>query len=403
MKIYNSKHESIALFSTFLLIPLSGLATDIYLPSFPDMQKAFAVSSTGIQMTLSYFLISYGLSMLFVGPLVDSFGRYKLVLIALLIFAGTNFALALSPNIQFVYAMRILQGICTAFIVVGKRAFLVDIFSGKKLQGYMSMLSIIWAIAPITAPFIGGYLQQLWGWQANFHLLGIYAILVLLLELIFSGEASRALKPFHPQQILTSYKAVLQAPDFFLGLFVLGTAYSMIMVFAMSAPFLVENHFGFSSVETGYCALLSGVGVMMGGFLGKANIHKPLVKKLASAILSIMFMAIVMYFNGAYSKSIVWLMLFVLCLHTASGFIYNSYFTYCLTRFPQYAGVSSGLTSGGSYLFTSLLSYAMVSILAINNQSQLAFSYFGFALLIGAAWVPLSLVFRKRNPAKQQV
>lgn len=395
MKLYDSKNEKIATLSTFLLIPLSGLVTDIYIPSFPDMQKAFAVSSNGIQMTLSYFLISYGIAMLFVGPIVDSFGRYRLIISSLILFALSNVALAYAPSIEFVYGMRILQGITTAFIVVGKRAFLVDIFSGNKLRNYMSMLSIIWAIAPISAPFIGGYLQQIWGWTANFHLLALYALLVLLLELRYSGEAMKVFKPFRAQEILSSYKTVLSAPDFFIGLFVLGTAYSMIMVFAMSAPFIVENHFNFSPVETGYCALLSGVGVMIGGFVGKANIDKKLVNKLICAVFSILLLGIGMFVSGQYMNHIALLMIFVLLLHTASGFIYNSYFTYCLTRFPTYAGVSSGLTSGGSYLFTSILSFLMVSIVSIQQQSTLALSYIGFALIIAAAIIPLALLLRK--------
>lgn len=402
MKYYDSKNEKIATLSTFLLIPLSGLVTDIYIPSFPDMQRAFGVSSNGIQLTLSYFLISYGIAMLFVGPIVDSFGRYRLITGSLIAFAISSLALAYAPSIEFVYSMRIVQGITTAFIVVGKRAFLVDIFSGAKLRNYMSMLSIIWAIAPISAPFIGGYLQQIWGWTANFYLLAIYALFVLVLELRYSGEALKTFKPFRASEILSAYKTVLSAPDFFIGLIVLGSAYAMIMVFAMSAPFIVENHFKFSPVETGYCALLSGVGVMLGGFIGKAQIDKKLVSKLIGAVICIIAAATGMYITGFYLDHIAVLMLFVLLLHTASGFIYNSYFTYCLTRFPNNAGVSSGLTSGGSYLFTSILSFLMVSVLTIQHQTVLAQSYFGFALLIAAVTIPLAIIFRQKDKVLQK-
>lgn len=397
MKRYDSKNEKIATISTFLLIPLSGLVTDIYIPSFPDMQKAFAVSSHGIQLTLSYFLISYGIAMLFVGPLVDSFGRYRIIIGSLFIFLLSSVALAYAPSITFVYSMRIIQGITTAFIVVGKRAFLVDIFSGAKLRNYMSTLSIVWAIAPISAPFIGGYLQQIWGWTANFYLLALYALFVLVLELRYSGEALKTFKPFRAKEILTSYRTVLSAPDFFIGLFVLGCAYAMIMVFAMSAPFIVENHFNFSPVETGYCALLSGVGVMIGGFIGKATIEKKLVIKLFCAVAGILLLGVGMYVSGFYIDHIAVLMIFVLLLHTASGFVYNAYFTYCLTRFPAHAGVSSGLTSGGSYLFTSVLSFLMISTFTITQQTQLAQSYIGFGLLIGAVTLPLAFLFRKKE------
>ena len=160
MKLYNSKYEKISTLSTFILIPLSGLVTDIYIPSFPDMQSAFHTTAAGIQLTLSCFLISYGITMFVAGSLVDSYGRYKVVLGALLLFALSNFLIASVHNLLFLYAMRVLQGVLTAFIVVAKRAFLVDIYSGDKLKHYMGLLSVVWSLGPITAPFLGGYLQS---------------------------------------------------------------------------------------------------------------------------------------------------------------------------------------------------------------------------------------------------
>ncbi|MGJ1262663.1 MFS transporter [Sphingobacterium spiritivorum] len=382
MKLYNHKYEGICTFSIFLMIPLSGLVTDVYLPSFPEMQKMLHTHAGGIQLTLTYFLISYGISLLIAGSIVDSFGRYRIVLVALTVFLLSNLAIATVHNIHFIYLMRVLQGISAAFIVVGKRAFLVDIYSGRKLQHYTSMLTIIWAMAPITAPFIGGYLQQAFGWTANFYLLAGYSLICLLLELFFSGEALRVRKPFDALNIRQSYQHVLGAPDFSIGLLVLGFSYGMVMVFGMAAPFIVEQRFHFSAVTTGYCALLSGLGLMMGGILGKTLHNKPFFSKLVSAVAIQLALSVIMYASSGYNPGIYVMMAFVLCLHIMSGFIYNIYFTYCLTRFPAHAGVASGLTSGGCYLVTSLASMILIKTIKINGQEGLAVSYFIFALLI---------------------
>lgn len=120
MKRYLPKYEKLATASTFVLIPLSGLVTDVYLPSFPHMQQALHTDVTGIQLTLTCFLVSYGISMLFAGSLVDTFGRYRLVIGSLVLFACSNFAIAAIHHIEFVYSMRILQGFLTAVIVVAK-------------------------------------------------------------------------------------------------------------------------------------------------------------------------------------------------------------------------------------------------------------------------------------------
>ncbi|HWV74798.1 MAG TPA: MFS transporter [Pseudosphingobacterium sp.] len=391
MKLYNSKYEKISTLSTFILIPLSGLVTDIYIPSFPDMQSAFHTTAAGIQLTLSCFLISYGITMFVAGSLVDSYGRYKVVLGALLLFAFSNFLIASVHNLLFLYAMRMLQGVLTAFIVVAKRAFLVDIYSGDKLKHYMGLLSVVWSLGPITAPFLGGYLQSYWGWTSNFYFVGFYALFSLLLEWIFCGEAMRTVQSFHVPVIIKNYRKVLGTYDFSLGLFVLGTSYAMVLIFGMTAPFIIEEHFHFSSIATGYCALISGLGLFVGGMLAKFLTKKPLLAKLQFANFAQCSIALLMFLIGSFFSSIYVLMLFVLAMHICAGFIYNVYFTFCLTRFPENAGISSGITSGGAYLITSVLSYGTVNLLNVNNQSTLAICYF----IMAALTFSLLLILRK--------
>ncbi len=357
------------------MIPFSGLITDIYIPSFPDMQMSLQTSRMAIQMTLSYFLISYGVSMVFVGSLVDSFGRYKLVLISLFLLTISSLAIALSRQIYVIYVMRILQGLSTAIIIVGKRAFLVDIYKGERLKHFTSLLTVIWSTAPIIAPFLGGYLQKSFGWSANFYFLAAYAFTCLVLEVIFSGEALQTFKPFNIGHLTKTYKSVLGAPDFTFGVIFLGIIYAMVMVFGMSSSFIVEHTFHMSPVITGYCALLSGLGLMIGGIIGKTFYKKPFFKKVKTGILVMLVLSLLMSVTGYLISNLILLAAFVFCLQTSVGFLYNVYFTYCLTVFPENAGIASGLTSGGSYLVTSLFSSLIVSFLFISDQYHLSFSY----------------------------
>lgn len=382
MKRYDSKYEKLSTISTFILIPLSGLVTDIYIPSFPEMQSVFNTTAAGIQLTLSCFLISYGVTMFVAGSLVDSYGRYKIVLGALLLFALSNFSIAYVHNLYFLYAIRVLQGLLTALIVVAKRAFLVDIYTGNKLKHYMGLLSVVWSLGPITAPFLGGYLQSYWGWTSNFIFLGIYALLSFTLEYIFCGEAMRHSTAFSMPTIIMNYRKVLGTPAFSLGLFVLAASYSMVLIFGMTAPFIIEEQFHFSSIVTGYCALISGLGLFVGGMLAKQLTHRPLLTKLRIANFSECLIALLMFLVGTLFTNIYLLMLFVFTMHVCSGFMYNVYFTFCLTRFPQNAGISSGITSGASYLITSMLSYGTISIIKVSSQSTLAICYFVMAVLV---------------------
>ena len=178
MNISINTRRSINTVLAFSLIPLSGLATDIYLPSLPSMASHLLVPGTAVQITVVMFLVSSGLAQLFVGSLLDSFGRYRLNAAALLVFAMASFVIAFTNSIYVIYLMRIVHGISVALIVVSKRAYFVDAYSGDQLKHYTSMFSIIWATAPIVAPFLGGLLQATFGWQSNFYFLGAFALLV---------------------------------------------------------------------------------------------------------------------------------------------------------------------------------------------------------------------------------
>lgn len=127
----------------FVLIPLGGFTTDIYIPSLPAMAQDLQVSVAAVQLTLLIFMSSLGVSQLFIGSILDSYGRYRINLAALIVFTGASLTIATIPNIDLIYAMRAVQGIAVALIIVGKRAFFVDMYRGTRLKHYTSLFSIV--------------------------------------------------------------------------------------------------------------------------------------------------------------------------------------------------------------------------------------------------------------------
>src|ERR1700761_5024405 len=182
MRTIHEKNVGISTILAFALLPLTGFATDIYLPSLPSMAADLHVGGPAVQLSIVLFMVSAGVGQLFVGSLLDSFGRRKLGLAALALFVAASFVIALSHNIYVIYAMRVVHGITVAFIAVSKRAFFMDVYSGERLKHYTSLFSIVWATAPIVAPFVGGYLQAAFGWASNFWFLGGILLLILVLE-----------------------------------------------------------------------------------------------------------------------------------------------------------------------------------------------------------------------------
>lgn len=231
MKSQNIKYLHISTLLAFILIPLGGLTTDIYIPSLPAISKDLNVSMQQVQLSLLLFMVSSGFSQLFIGSILDSFGRYRINIFALIIFSLASFTIAAVPDIYVIYAMRIVQGVTVSLIIVGKRAFFVDMYKGEKLKHYTSLFSIVWATAPIVAPFIGGYLQIHFGWQSNFYLLGILTVTVLTFELRFTGESLQNFQEFKREEISAVYRKMLGTPDFVLALIIIGLSYSLLVIY----------------------------------------------------------------------------------------------------------------------------------------------------------------------------
>jgi DHA1 family bicyclomycin/chloramphenicol resistance-like MFS transporter len=400
MKLLKQHNTVISTVLAFALIPLSGFATDIYLPSFPAMAAIFGTAQSDIQLSLAVFVVANGIGQLFVGGLLDSFGRYRLSLISLVIFALSSFVIAITDNVTVLLSMRVIQGLAVALIVVAKRAFFIDVYSGSQLKHYTSLFSIMWATAPVIAPFVGGFLQHYFGWESNFYFLALITIAILVLELVYSGETLKTRHPFHAGNLLNVYASKLKTPDFAISLVILGSAFGVVTVYNMASPFIIQHVFHQSAVTIGNCSLVSGLALMAGGLTSKRFINHSLSTKMmiAGPLLSILaiLMIVVMY----YFPNLIALMTLIVLSHMVGGFTFNTFYTYALGRFSSHAGVVSGIVGGVTYILASVLGYAVVSALQIHDAITLGFAYLILAVIIGVSFI-LFVVVQRRSISKE--
>jgi predicted MFS family arabinose efflux permease len=396
-KKIKQNHLPISTILAFALIPLSGFATDIYLPSMPTMGSTLQISSMEVQMTLTIFLISYGFAQLFIGSLLDSFGRYYISQAALVFFTLSCIVIANTSDIYIIYLMRIIHGITVAGIVVAKRAYFVDVFEGLQLKAYLSLFTIIWSTGPIIAPFVGGYLQNLFGWQSNFYFLAGFAAILYVFEMIFSGETVKNLTEFKLKKIVFIYWEMIGTVDFLLGLCMLGLAYSMVMIYNLAGPFIIEHQLLMTPIVAGYCSLVLGLAWTVGGLIGKATVDKPFFKKLVVNIGLQLICVLAMILSLNILVNMYTLVFFAFIIHIGAGFTYNNYFTYSLSKFPKNAGIAGGLMGGVVYILVSLLSYVIICIFPAKDERNLSFGYLILVLIsVGA----MTLLYKHKARSK---
>jgi len=107
----------------------------------------------------------------------------------------------------------------------------------------------------------------------------------------------------------------------------------------------------------------------------------PLNKKLLTGIVLQILVAIFMTVDAGVISNLATLITFTAFVHLLSGFLFNNLFAYCLGRFKNNAGIISGITGGGLFILTALISYGTVSMITIKNQELLGAAYLVFALI----------------------
>src|SRR6185503_15142894 len=152
---------------------------DTFLPSFPAIQRDFGVTTLELQQTLSAYLATFALMTLFHGALSDAFGRRPVILTCLALYVLASIGCALAQTFPQLVLFRAAQGLSAGVGWVVGRAIVRDAFHGHDAQRLLSLITMIFGIAPAVAPVIGGLLQDAFGWHAVFVFLALFGALQL--------------------------------------------------------------------------------------------------------------------------------------------------------------------------------------------------------------------------------
>ena len=157
------------------------LSMDMYLPSTPTIAASLHASQSLVQLTLSGCLAGLAVGQLVAGPLSDGLGRKKPLLAGLVAFTVLSVACAAAPDIGALIAFRFLQGVAGAGGVVLSLAIVRDRYTGTELARVLGSLMLVFGLAPVLAPVIGGQILRFTSWRGVFGVLAAIGLLLFLL------------------------------------------------------------------------------------------------------------------------------------------------------------------------------------------------------------------------------
>ena len=163
-----------------LLTAIAPLATDMYVPAFPDVARDLGTSATAVQLTLTTFFTGMAVGQLVGGPVSDQRGRRGPLLVAVVVVLLASVACALAPTITVMAVTRFVQGLAGGWAMVIGRAVVVDLATGHQLVRSLNLVQGVGGVAPILAPLLGGVVLQLWTWRAPFWVIAVITAVTLV-------------------------------------------------------------------------------------------------------------------------------------------------------------------------------------------------------------------------------
>ncbi|MEZ6030238.1 MAG: multidrug effflux MFS transporter [Hyphomonadaceae bacterium] len=245
---------------TAMLMALNALAIDIMLPALPDMATTFglagaqaghivqcpAVLSEGSndqQLIIIAYMLGFGVSQLFYGPLTDRFGRRPVLFISLACYTIAAVMCVYAPTFESLVAMRAFMGASAG----GSRVIAVsaarDLYVGRQMAKVMSLVMIVFMSAPILAPFIGQMMLGFMPWQGIFWALAGFGLSMFLWVMIRLPETLPRDRrvPLNPPSILRNYWKVMKTREALGYTIASGFLFGSLMSYISSSEQLYHN------------------------------------------------------------------------------------------------------------------------------------------------------------------
>jgi|SRR5579862_334412 len=330
------------------LTALGPLSMDMYLPSLPDISRSLQAPILDVQLTISSYLFGFAVGQIFYGPVSDRIGRKPVLLTALVLYGFASIGCALAQSVDGLIALRFVQALGGAGVIVLARAVVRDIYSGARASRELSLMGAITAFAPIVAPTIGGLLQTAFGWRATFVLLVIFAGIAGLIATRLLPETlrQRATDPFSLTKMLALYPPVLVHRGFLANLGILTTTFVGLFAWVSGAPIVMQGtSYGLSPLVFGVTFAMGAAGYMLGTFIAARIVMRIGIDRtmgigcVTLALGGLIMMAVV----ALHLANVVWFVGSMMIYLAGLGLALPAAMAGALTPFHDRAGTASSL------------------------------------------------------------
>jgi DHA1 family bicyclomycin/chloramphenicol resistance-like MFS transporter len=340
------------------LTAFGPMSLDLYLPAFQLIANDFSVDISAVGLTFSASLLGLGIGQLFYGPVSDRYGRKIPLLFGLMIFIIASIACALATNLELLVVSRFLQALGGSAGIVLARAMVRDLYSGKDMARVLSLVAVVFGLAPVLAPTLGAFILRLGSWRVVFIVLALFGLMCLVGVLRLRETLPTDRRVAHSiVGALRNYGFVARQKGFLSPAFVAALSSMGLFAYISSSPRVYLTEYGLTPQQFG---LAFGAGAL--AFVAGAQLNARLLKtfSIRRLLVTYLFIQLVAATAGLIIVSLnapVILLIAALAMYQAcTGGVTGNALSEALSRFVKLAGTAAafvGVMQLGSSAFLS--------------------------------------------------
>ena len=383
-----------------LMTFVGPLSANMFVPSFPAMERELSVTLADLQWTLTLYFVFFGALQLVVGPTSDRIGPRPVFFAGFGIFAVASIGAALAPDITTLVIARTFQALGAATALVIPRAAVQDTRAGEEAGTAMAFVAMLQSIAPALAPFLGGLFETFLGWRASFWFLALWAgaIMLVCLRAFPETRPADAGPPMPWSETFGRYGKLLRAPRFLGYTFNLSFMVAIFFGFLVAGPNILQIGYGLSALVFSWVMVAIALGFLVGNFITtrltpRVGLDRML---LGASVLILVAMAVLLV--GAGNASPWWVIAPLLAYGLGNGVVFPPAIAGATGVDRTIAGAAASFMGAIQFAVAAATTFAMGTLL-ISATLPFAQIALGFALLSLAA---MALVMRRPHGAPER-
>ena len=284
---------------------------------------------------------------------------------------------------------RALQGFAVGSCQVVARAVLVDSLCGRRFEVSVIYLSVAFAVGLIAGPYVGGTIQQAFGWRANFALYAGYAFLLLLASGVGLLETLPPKARSATVEVFKIYKTILRNSAFIVNMLQLGLCFIGFTLWNQIGPDITERRLAHTARYFGATTLVVGVAYLFGTVTNRLLVSATSQKqRLWASSLTFVLGALTISLSGAH-MNLLFVVSGVMICAFSQGVVFPNVLSRGLSFFPTRAGIAGSLLGFGMLIVGSG-GLALARLVEIHSGVTVAVLYgsVSFVATLLLAWNP---------------